>query len=205
MQIARIYYPVKTLGPGNRIGIWTVGCQQRCYRCSNPELWDADPVKDVDLTTIQNTFLRVKADNRIDGITISGGEPFLCPEELCRLVIFLKRNVSEDILIYTGYTIDNLYGSENPYIITILENIAVLIDGPYVEDLNDDLGLRGSSNQRIIFLNSKYEGKYENTSSDKRLVQNVHYKGGFVSFGIPLKNYKESLSTQLRQRGITYE
>ena len=205
MQIARIYYPVKTLGPGNRVGIWAVGCHQRCYKCSNPELQDADPAKDVDLTTIQNTILRVKADSRIDGITISGGEPFLYPDELCRLVLFLKRNVSEDILIYTGYTIDELYGSEDPYVITILENIAVLIDGPYVNNLNDGLGLRGSSNQRIIFLNSKYKQHYESLILQKRLVQNVHYNGGFVSFGIPLKDYKESLSTQLRQRGIFYE
>ena len=205
MQIARIYYPVKTLGPGDRIGIWTVGCQQRCYRCSNPELWDADPIKDIDLTTIQNTLLRVKAENRIDGITISGGEPFLYPEELCRLVLFLKRDISEDILIYTGYTIDELYWSEDPYTIKALENIAVLIDGPYVDNLNDDTGLRGSSNQQILFIDSRYERKYRNTMLHKRFVQNVHYNGGLVSFGIPLKNYKENLSTQLRQRGISYE
>ena len=205
MQIARIYYPVKTLGPGNRIGIWTVGCPHRCYKCSNPELWKKDPSKEINLPTIRNTLLHIKTKNQIDGITISGGEPFLFPEQLCRLVLFIKRDISEDILIYTGFTIDELYGTENPYTITILENIAVLIDGPYLDDLNDDTGLRGSSNQRIIFIDSAYERKYENSMLQKRLVQNVHYNGGVVSFGIPLRNYKERLYAQLQQRGISYE
>ncbi|MBN2420583.1 MAG: radical SAM protein [Deltaproteobacteria bacterium] len=205
MQIARIYYPVKTLGPGHRIGIWTIGCNRRCNRCSNPELWEPDPEKDVALATIQDTLLRIKSCSHIDGITISGGEPFLNPEELCGLVLFLKRGVSEDILVYTGYTIDELYRSNNPHTIAVLENIAVLIDGPYVNHLNDNTGLRGSSNQKIIFIDPEYKQKYENAVSGKRLVQNIHYNSGFVSFGIPVKNYKESLSAQLRQRGISYE
>ena len=39
MYVARILYPVKVLGPGNRIGIWVSGCNHRCKGCSNPELW----------------------------------------------------------------------------------------------------------------------------------------------------------------------
>ena len=42
MYIARILYPVKVLGPGNRIGIWFAGCHHRCKGCSNPELWKVD-------------------------------------------------------------------------------------------------------------------------------------------------------------------
>ncbi len=46
MQIDRVLFPITTLGPGNRIGIWTIGCPHKCYNCSNPELWDANVNKD---------------------------------------------------------------------------------------------------------------------------------------------------------------
>ena len=40
--------------------------------------------------------------------------------------------------------------------------VAVLIDGPYIDELNyDDLGLRGSSNQNLIFFNEDVRDKYE--------------------------------------------
>ena len=42
---------------------------------------------------------------------------------------------------------------DDDYITNILNNIDVLIDGPYIDELRDiTLPLRGSSNQRIIQL-----------------------------------------------------
>ena len=49
-------------------------------------------------------------------------------EALQGLITFLK-NISEDILVYTGFEIEELTEKQ-------LENISVLIDGMYVEDLN---------------------------------------------------------------------
>ena len=43
MNVARILYPVKVLGPGKRIGIWLCGCDRECFGCSNPELWEPKP------------------------------------------------------------------------------------------------------------------------------------------------------------------
>jgi anaerobic ribonucleoside-triphosphate reductase activating protein len=206
MQIVRIYYPVQTLGPGKRIGIWTVGCPHHCYRCSNPELWEPDPAREVPLASIEETLVYMKKEkHRIDGVTISGGEPFLQPEGLSEMVKFLKAYVSEDILVYTGYTIEMLQSVGDPFIAAVLGNISVLVDGPYVDDLNDNLGLRGSSNQRVLVLNTKYKIRYKTAMTQKRVVQNVHYDSGVISFGIPLKNYKSNLSNKLRARGVHYE
>lgn len=154
MQIERVYYPVKTLGYGNRIGIWTVGCRHGCFNCSNPELWDNDPDKDVSEKQIINMFTSIPG--QVDGVTITGGEPFQQAEELLSLVLYLYKELTQDILIYSGYTLEELQQWKNPTVDKVLAHIAVLIDGKYIEELNDNSSLRGSSNQRIHILNKAY-------------------------------------------------
>ena len=84
----------------------------------------------------------------IDGFTISGGEPFLNPKALEALVRQLAE-INDDILIYTGYTLDELKQLSMIEVDNILNICAVLIDGPYIADLNNNCGLRGSSNQCV--------------------------------------------------------
>ena len=52
-----------------------------------------------------------------------------------------------------------------------LKNIDVLIDGPYVDDLNDGKNLRGSSNQNVIVFNEKLKAKYDSYLKEKREYQ----------------------------------
>ncbi|MDR1135084.1 MAG: radical SAM protein [Clostridiales Family XIII bacterium] len=103
MNIARILYPVKVLGPGNRIGIWLSGCPRRCKGCSNPELWEWRSEFELSVSEVRKLIMKIAAASSVDGFTISGGEPMVQAEELAGLVDCLK-TVSGDILIYTGYT-----------------------------------------------------------------------------------------------------
>ncbi|MDD6914748.1 MAG: 4Fe-4S cluster-binding domain-containing protein, partial [Eubacteriales bacterium] len=52
----RVLFPITTLGPGNRIGIWTIGCPHKCYNCSNPELWDANVNKDINVSDLVSSL-----------------------------------------------------------------------------------------------------------------------------------------------------
>lgn len=184
MYIARILYPVKVLGPGNRVGIWFCGCSHRCKGCSNPELWEAN---DKYLITLNNTVKLIKSiaqKGKIDGFTLTGGDPFFQYEELTKLITELK-NFSDDILVYTGYTMEELEGKS-------LKGISVLIDGRYIEELNDNSLLKGSSNQRIHIMDSSQKEKYENylnTFSNK--IQNFVTKDGVVSVGIHRPDFME--------------
>ena len=90
-----------------------------------------------------------KIPGPVDGVTISGGEPFDQPQQLNRLVTLLHAELTEDILVYTGYTLEQLQLRNCPDTNGVLDKIAVLIDGAYVEELDDGVGLRGSSNQKI--------------------------------------------------------
>ena len=124
----------------------------------------------------------------MDGITITGGDPVEQPAELLKLLRYVIA-FSEDILLYTGYTLDEiraLLGEE--YLEKLIDHVAVLIEGRYVEELNDDRSaLRGSTNQRIIYLKPQYESIYESYLFQGRKVQNVFYSGKIISVGIHKK------------------
>ena len=91
MRAARILYPVETLGPGRRAGIWTCGCDRHCPGCANPELWDREAygeMKPADIVRVIETLER--EGGAVDGITITGGEPFEQAEELAALPVCIR-------------------------------------------------------------------------------------------------------------------
>ncbi len=200
MMIDRIYFPVKSLGYGERVGLWTVGCPHRCYNCSNAELWDIDSTKEIPLNKIMDLILNI--DKQVDGITITGGEPFIQYHELSKLVRLLNQVGVEDILIYTGYTLNQLIEMNIKDIDEILDSISVLIDGKYVDKLNDNKALRGSSNQNINILNPRFKRKYDYLQTQNRKVQNVFYSNKLMTIGIPNKNFRKNMNSKLLEYGI---
>lgn len=181
MQIDRVLYPVTTLGPGKRIGIWTIGCPHKCYNCSNPELWETNNNKEVE---IENLMLYVSQYASVaDGVTITGGDPFFQPDELYHLLKKLRHCGFKDILVYTGYKISDLSKKYN----NILSLIDVVIDGPYIDFQNNNIGLKGSVNQGIYILNAQLSEKYRDINIQKRNRQNFVSNGKIISVGIPTK------------------
>lgn len=184
MNLARILYPVRVLGPGDRIGIWVCGCRRGCRGCSNPELWNRRDEYEISVEDAASLIKRIAAHGPVDGFTVSGGEPMDQAAELAGLLGEIA-SVSDDIFIYTGYRIEELRAREDPATDRVLELAAVLADGPYVEELNDGTVLRGSSNQRLIVLNEKYGEKYERClRGTHNRIQNFTTSDGVVSVGI---------------------
>lgn len=180
LSVARIYYPVKTLGPGQRIGIWTAGCSCNCRGCISPELQSADAGQKMTTSEIISLVKRVGC--RPDGFTISGGEPFLQVEALCDLVEALAI-ISDDILIYTGFSLDELIERNDKYINRIIALSTAIVDGPYIEELNDGIGARGSSNQKIHIF--KHQERYCGLDACRRELQTVLYGNKLLTIGIP--------------------
>lgn len=204
MNIARILYPVKVLGPGNRIAIWTVGCPHHCMGCANPELWEVGKENDISIDTVIKMIKTVHAKHPIDGFTITGGEPFEQPESMQKLVEFLL-TVSEDILIYSGFTRKQLQDKKNPAIDYVLDNVAVLIDGKYNQELNLGHPLRGSENQNIYYKNKQWEELYTsyiNEAYGKMRVQNFTTDGGVISVGIHKADFSKRLDQLLEEKNI---
>lgn len=183
MYIARILYPVEVLGPGKRIGIWFCGCPRRCKGCSNPELWEFQDRYKISFLTVKKLISQICSQNLVDGFTLTGGDPLFQYEDFRRLVDYLS-NISEDILVYTGYTLEEISGKN-------LDKIAVLIDGEYIEERNNGCLLRGSDNQKIHIINDHLKEKYETyLLSAKNQIQNFATTDGYISVGIHRKEFQ---------------
>lgn len=181
MQIDRILYPVTSLGPGNRVAIWTIGCPRRCRNCSNPELWTSDSKRDICIEDLISFIDGLEGS--IDGITITGGEPFAQETELKQLLKRLREHEYSDILVYSGFTFDYL----NNHYTDILPLVDVVIAGEYIDELNDNKGIRGSSNQTINVINEGLRNKYSEGHTCERRSENFFHKGKVISAGIPIK------------------
>jgi len=182
MYVARVLYPVEVLGPGKRVGIWFCGCPRRCKGCSNPELWEFQERYRTTPKTIFEMVKAVSKEHTIDGFTITGGDPFYQADDLIELLDLIKE-ISDDIFVYTGFKRTELKND-------LLENISVLIDGEYIEELNDNSLLRGSSNQEVHILDKEKKDKYSNYfKTETNKVQNFFTSDGVVSVGIHRPNF----------------
>lgn len=185
LRLHNIAYRTKVLGPGERTAIWFQGCHRRCKGCMSQS---SRPLDGGRLASISKICDAIFAQTGIEGITVSGGEPFLQPESLYSLLEKVRRNSDLGIIVYTGFTLEQLQALQNPWIDKTLNGyIDLLIDGEYVEALNDGKSLRGSSNQRVLFLTDRYlphKHLYEGTTRNAE----VRLSGNDIFFvGIPSK------------------
>lgn len=137
-------------GPGIRTVVFAQGCPHRCAGCHNPQTIDREGGTWWELDAI----LAEVCDKSINGITFSGGEPFLQAEAFSRLAARIREK-GLSIVTYTGYTYEELedMALTDPHIAALLAATDLLVDGPYRQAERDlSLAFRGSGNQRVIDL-----------------------------------------------------
>lgn len=138
-------------GEGLRVVLWVAGCGHFCKNCQNPDTWD--PVLGTKFTEETMKDLIKKLDKpHINGLTLSGGDP-LYPMNIntvLKIIKEVKSNLPEKtIWLYTGFTYEQVISDKIGK--NILENIDVLVDGKFEEDLADiNYHYAGSTNQRVI-------------------------------------------------------
>jgi anaerobic ribonucleoside-triphosphate reductase activating protein len=94
-------------------------------------------------------IMRIIVADPYANVTFTGGDPMYQPEGFAELARAIHRQTNKDIWCYTGFTYEVLL--TNPRQHALLEQIDVLVDGPFVKAQRDEtLVFRGSSNQRII-------------------------------------------------------
>ncbi len=137
-------------GPGIRATLFVAGCTHNCKGCFNKEYQDFNYGTEWN-PRVEQEFLDMIKNDRIDGVNILGGEPLqqTMDNNLASLLSRIKLETNKPIWLWTGYLLEDAINYSK--VVSILENVDVLIDGKFQED-KKDLGLfyRGSSNQRVI-------------------------------------------------------
>ncbi|MCL2807253.1 MAG: anaerobic ribonucleoside-triphosphate reductase activating protein [Coriobacteriia bacterium] len=139
-------------GPGIRFAIFTQGCSHACPGCHNPEALPFEGGMEV---TVDELKRRIEDNPLLEGITLTGGEPFEQPEPLLELARWAKKR-GLSVWAFSGYTYEELMGGVPSALAKeLLEAVDVLVDGRYVQALaSHELTWRGSSNQRIIEISA---------------------------------------------------
>ena len=141
-------------GEGIRTTIFVSGCEFYCKDCFNRDYWDFNYGNPFTMDTI-STILNNLNNDRVRGLSILGGEP-LHPKNSLEVSVLIDKvrtvyGQAKDIWIWTGYTFEELLESRNYYILDILSNVDVIVDGQFIADQKDmTLKFRGSKNQRLI-------------------------------------------------------
>ncbi len=125
-------------GYGIRYVVFCQGCGHHCVGCQNPETWDFNGGKEI---TPEELVEDIKKHKHIDGITLSGGDPFFQQEECVSL---LKLLPGINVWIYTGFLYEEIQHTQ------LAQMANVIVDGPFKPELKVEGQFYGSSNQRII-------------------------------------------------------
>lgn len=151
VNLLNVYPETIADGEGLRYSIYLSGCIHACPGCHNEASWK--PKEGVLFTeeVFANIIDTIQKNPLLDGITLSGGDPFFNPEALLDILKRLKAETQLNIWCYTGYTYEQLM--EDPRRKPCLNYIDTLVDGRFEISLFDPrLSFRGSSNQRLIYM-----------------------------------------------------
>lgn len=145
-------------GPGSRAVVWVQGCQRECPGCFNPASWSFEINQLISIDELADKILN-NPNNQ--GITFSGGEPFWQAPALARLAAKLKA-AGLNAMSFSGFTLEELRSpNAPPGSQALLDQLDILIDGPYVESLaiNQPDSPVSSRNQKVRIFNPDFEDK----------------------------------------------
>lgn len=134
-------------GPGFRFACFVQGCPHGCPGCHNPDSHAPQGGREMSLEEVERELLK---NPLTDGLTLSGGEPFAQPEDCLALAKFAHAH-GLNVWSYSGWTFEYLRGQGSPAQKALLEELDVLVDGPFLlSERTLSLPWRGSRNQRVI-------------------------------------------------------
>uniref|UniRef100_A0AAU2VEA6 Radical SAM protein n=1 Tax=Streptomyces sp. NBC_00003 TaxID=2903608 RepID=A0AAU2VEA6_9ACTN len=209
IAINRLHYPVTVLGHGVRAGVWVQGCTLACPGCMSRDTWEPRPGTEVDVETVIAWTRRLPGP--LDGITVSGGEPFQQPGPLAELLYGLRQLPTEDrgacdLLVFSGYAWPRLRDEVKHQ--PALALCDAVVAGPYMARRNTGSPLRGSDNQEVVPLTplgrERYGAEALAQYGERRLQ--VTTNGGDVRVvGIPHRADLARWQAASEARGVTWE
>ncbi len=170
IQISRIHVPVTVLGWGRRVGIWVQGCSIGCPGCIAIDTWKPDDRRAIEVSAVL-AWLEQQDTSELDGVTISGGEPFEQAEALDELIDGIigwreRAGRELDILCYSGMSEARLRRD----LWSVAAKVDALVAEPFDREQLGREALRGSDNQRILTLSPLGRARYTGAANLRMLA-----------------------------------
>lgn len=173
-------------GPGRRAALWVQGCQFYCPGCCNPAFLRLAPRELVTSNSLIGRLADARSEFEIEGLTMLGGEPMLQAQGLSEVAAGAQ-HLGLSVMVFTGYTLQELRSDPLPGTQNLLDHTDVLVDGRYVANLPEQhRAWVGSSNQRFHYLTARYDGSIERTDDGRQRVEvRLSASGGVELNGWP--------------------
>ena len=199
LNVDRVKERTKVLGPGTRVAIWFHGCPHKCPGCVASAMNEST---DYGRFTPEELADRVLAVSGVEGVTISGGEPFAQDVESMGSFLSAVCDANLSVMAYTGYLREELESDAGKC--ALLRYVDILVDGPYVESEDHGELWRGSANQRIHCLTDRYARLAEAVEGKKGRPLEFEFGEGlnFSFTGIPPAGFRDRLSERFGQKGL---
>lgn len=205
IAINKAHFPVTVLGPGRRIGIWVQGCSIECKGCVSRDTWPQDDGRAMRVADLLAWCEQI-SNNALDGVTISGGEPFEQAAALAQLLEGLarwraRRHLDFDILCYSGYPLATLRARHA----ALLGRLDAVIAEPYVDALPGEHPWCGSSNQKLTVLSRRGQRRYAAAPNPAGKRIQALADGQRVWYvGIPARGDMARLEALCHERGVDF-
>lgn len=176
-------------GDGLRTVLWLAGCEHHCPGCQNPITWNPDGGKPFEKKEWLELYGYLNKDH-ISGLTLSGGDPLHennVYNVYCLVVDVAHTYPNKTIWLYTGYTWEEIMDKSKTDTISIMRRaimdfVDVLVDGRYIEELNDiKYHWAGSTNQRVIKAK-------ESMRAGKLILHESELQDGISGYSTPCEN-----------------
>ena len=137
-------------GPGERFVLWLQGCPLRCPGCWNQEMWSFAPRT---LLTVDELCEQIMDVRGIEGVTLTGGEPFAQAGPLAATAARV-RAAGLSVMVFTGYELEELHDEAARALLSLTD---IAVAGRFrTEERDLTLRWRGSRNQHAYFLSTRY-------------------------------------------------
>lgn len=178
----------EVLGPGKRAVFWVQGCRHgKCEGC----IGGAYHNQSGGTETTAGEMAQWLVNTGAEGITVSGGEPFEQASAVAETIGLVREHRPAELIVYTGFLYEELQemAKYDEGVARLLKAAQVIIDGPYVKELDDGRPYIGSSNQRVIVLDESCRERMEEyyRPDGGRKIEMFMSASGSVLVGVPSK------------------